>query len=53
MSIRYSNARENLFQFIINLLAIVGGVFTVASMVDGAIHKTSKALLKQNMGKLV
>jgi hypothetical protein len=46
VTIKYSNQRENIFQFLINMCAIVGGVFTVASMVDGAIHKTSRVILK-------
>lgn len=52
VSVLYSNRRENIFQFLINLCAIVGGVFTVTRMVDGVIHKTSKLILKQSMNKL-
>jgi len=46
VSVLYSNKRENIFQFLINLCAIVGGVFTVTKMFDGVIHKTSKLILK-------
>jgi hypothetical protein len=46
VTVKYSNARENLLQFLINLCAIMGGAFTVARILDGAIHKTSKILLK-------
>lgn len=53
VTVKYSNARENLLQFLINLCAIMGGAFTVARILDGAIHKTSKILLKQNLNKLV
>jgi methenyltetrahydromethanopterin cyclohydrolase len=51
-TLQYSNARENLFQFLINLCAIVGGVFTIARILDTAVHKTSKVLFKHNINKL-
>ena len=34
VSVNYTNYNENLFQFLINLCAILGGVFTVMQMVD-------------------
>jgi len=45
-AVAYTNYNENFFQFLINLCAILGGVFTVIKMVDGMIYKTSKILLK-------
>lgn len=53
VSVQYSNQGENLFQFAINLCAILGGVFTVMKMVDSAIFKTSKVLFKQGINKQV
>ena len=38
--------KETLFRFIVNLCAILGGVFTVASMIDGIIYKLTKEVLK-------
>lgn len=46
LTVAYTNYNENFFQFLINLCAILGGVFTVIKMVDGMIYKTSKILLK-------
>jgi hypothetical protein len=52
ISVQYSNSRENIFQFLINMCAIIGGVFTVTRMVDGLVHKTSQMIFKQNINKL-
>lgn len=52
VSVLYTNQRENFFQFLINLCAIIGGVFTITKMFDGAVHKTSKILFKQDINKL-
>ena len=52
ISIHFSNARENLFQFVINLFAIIGGVFTVASIFDSILHKSVKVLFKDSINKL-
>ena len=52
-AVRYSNARENFLQFFINMLAIIGGVFTFAGIVDSIIHKGSKLLFKERINKLI
>ena len=46
IAVHYSNAKENIFQFLINICAIIGGVFTVASIIDRLIHKGSKIMFK-------
>jgi len=51
-AISYTNARENFLQFLINMCAIVGGVFTFASIVDSLIHKGSKMVFKDRINKL-
>ena len=51
-AIWYTNARENFLQFLINMLAIIGGVFTFASIVDSLIHKGSKIVFKDRINKL-
>lgn len=51
-AIAYSNVRENFFQFLISMSAIIGGVFTFASIVDGLIHKGSKIVFKDRINKL-
>ncbi len=43
--------RERLLDFIVSLCAIVGGIFTVASMVDSIVFRTSELVTKVNLGK--
>lgn len=52
VAVRYSNHRENTAQFLINICAIIGGVFTIAGIVDSIIHKTSKLIFKESINKL-
>jgi hypothetical protein len=35
----YTNAREDLTQFAINLAALAGGIITIASFVDAAVYR--------------
>jgi len=42
---------ESFFRFFVNLCAIVGGVFTVASMVDGMVHNFASFGHKLQIGK--
>ena len=51
-AVMYTNAKENIFQFLINMCAIVGGVFTFAGIVDSLIHKGSKIVFKDRINKL-
>jgi hypothetical protein len=51
MSVKYSNHKENLFQFLINLCAILGGVFTLMGIIDGAFYQASKVIFKEKIGK--
>ena len=51
VSVQYTNYNENIFQFAINLCAILGGVFTVMKMVNEMMLKTSKILFKQTINK--
>ena len=46
IAIHYTNSKENIFQFLINICAIIGGIFTVAGIVDSLIHKGSKIVFK-------
>jgi len=52
VAVRYSNSRENIAQFLINICAIIGGIFTVAGIVDALIHKSSKIIFKESLNKL-
>ena len=46
IAVHYTNSKENIFQFLINICAIIGGIFTVAGIVDAMIHKGSKVIFK-------
>ncbi len=46
IAVHYTNSKENIFQFLINICAIIGGIFTVAGIVDSIIHKGSKVIFK-------
>lgn len=48
----FTNARENFFQFVINMCSIIGGIFTLAGIVDSIIHKGSKIVFKDRINKL-
>ena len=52
LCIEYSNARENIFQFIVNLFAIIGGVFVIMGIFDSIMHKSIKVVFKDSINKL-
>ncbi len=52
ITVQYTQTKENFFEFLIYICAIVGGVFTVAGIVDAIIHRSVAALFKQRIGKL-
>lgn len=52
-AVMYTNTRENFFQFLISLLAIIGGVFTIAGIVDSVIHQGGKLVFKERINKLI
>ena len=52
MAVHYTNSKENFFQFLINICAIIGGIFTVAGIVDALLHKGSKVIFKDRINKL-
>jgi thiol-disulfide isomerase/thioredoxin len=43
--------KETLFRFLVNLCAIIGGVYTVASMIDGLLHRLTDMAHKLQLGK--
>eukprot|EP00164_Ancoracysta_twista_P014388 GFYU01023418.1.p1 GENE.GFYU01023418.1~~GFYU01023418.1.p1 ORF type:complete len:336 (+),score=108.40 GFYU01023418.1:57-1064(+) len=51
VTVTFSKKSKSFLHFVVQLCAIVGGVFTVAGMVDGVIHQAN-AIRKARMGKL-
>lgn len=53
MQIMVTEKRKAFYHFITTLCAIVGGVFTVAGIVDGLLHQSVKLAKKIDLGKQV
>lgn len=53
MLVLYTEYRKPLAHFLTDVCAIVGGVFTVAGMVDGAIYAAAKLQQKVELGKAI
>jgi hypothetical protein len=43
---------KNLIEFLISICAIIGGVYTIAGIVDSMIHKSVSLVFKSRIGKL-
>jgi hypothetical protein len=45
--------KENIYHFLVQLCAIIGGIFTVTGIIDSLIHESVSAIIKKaSMGKL-
>ena len=52
MMVQLTESRRSLTHFLTGVCAIVGGVFTVAGMVDGMLYQSQRALKKKmDLGK--
>ena len=47
-----STKNKNLIEFLISVCAIIGGVYTIAGIVDSMIHKLVSFVFKNRIGKL-
>jgi hypothetical protein len=53
ITVRFWHYKENFLHFLIQIAAIIGGIFSVTGIIDAMIHKSMVALLrKASMGKL-
>ena len=52
ITVKYEQVTENFLDFLLYICAIIGGVFTVAGIIDAMIHKSVSAIFKQRIGKL-
>mmetsp|Transcript_6051 Transcript_6051/g.17903 ORF Transcript_6051/g.17903 Transcript_6051/m.17903 type:complete len:363 (-) Transcript_6051:249-1337(-) len=53
VTVRYEERREKLSHFVVQICAVVGGIFTVAGVLDSLLHKSIVHLAKKaQMGKL-
>ena len=44
--------KKNLVTFLISICAIIGGVYTIAGIIDSCIHKSIGFVFKSRIGKL-
>lgn len=53
VTVKFSQVQESFFHFIVQVCAIVGGVFTVAGLIENFVHTSIATVLKKrNEGKL-
>lgn len=53
VTVRFTQVKESFFHFMVQVCAIVGGLFTVAGLVDSMIHSSMRRILKKaDAGKL-
>jgi hypothetical protein len=55
VTVKFTHVSESLFHFLVQVCAIVGGVFTVAGIVDSLIHASVSNVMKRQgtKGKIV
>jgi hypothetical protein len=52
ITVKYHRSRKPLYAFLTTVAAIVGGVFTVAGIIDSLVFTASNILRKLELGKL-
>ncbi|CAG9317000.1 unnamed protein product [Blepharisma stoltei] len=53
VTVKFTQNQESFFHFVVQVCAIVGGVFTVAGLIDNLLHTSiSRILRKRDAGKL-
>jgi len=53
VTVKFTEFSGSIFHFVVQVCAIIGGVFTVAGIIDSIVHKSVTALLKKaELGKL-
>jgi len=53
VTVKFSLKKESFFHFLVQICAIIGGIFTVAGIIDSLVHKSVVHILKKaQIGKL-
>lgn len=53
VTVKFTLRKESFFRFLVQICAIIGGIFTVAGIIDAVVHKSMVAILKKaQIGKL-
>ncbi len=48
VTVKFSQYNETFIHFLVQLCAIVGGVFTIAGILDGIVHKSIVEVLRKH-----
>ena len=53
VTVKFSRERGSIFHFLVQVCAIIGGVFTIAGIIDSIIHRSvSNIIKKAEFGKM-
>jgi len=53
VTVKYTHHKESFFRFLVQICAIIGGIFTVAGIIDALVHKSVVNIMKKaSIGKL-
>jgi len=53
VTVKFFQTKESFFRFLVQICAIIGGIFTVAGIIDALVHKSVVNILKKaQIGKL-
>ncbi|CDW90970.1 UNKNOWN [Stylonychia lemnae] len=52
ITVSFKQERESMTLFLVHICAIIGGIFTIVSIIDAIIHKSFSLLFKQRINKL-
>jgi hypothetical protein len=52
ITVSFEEEKENIFEFLVYICAIIGGVFTVSGIIDSVLEKSYSLLFKERIGKL-
>ena len=45
VTVKFGRERESIFHFVVQICAIIGGVFTIAGIIDSLIHRSVVAMM--------
>jgi hypothetical protein len=53
VTVKFTKAKESFLHFVVQICAIIGGIFTIAGIIDSILHKSVVQMIKKaQMGKL-
>jgi len=52
LSVLFKDEKENIIDFFTHITGMIGGIFTIAGIIDTILHRSVAALFKHRIGKL-